>query len=264
MTWLYKASLNGVSRRVSCTLNSLPHQQEHTFCMKLGGERMEKFHHGETIQRCFQNVGNGVKPALRVVIRFIPSVFFDTSPRGLRLWREPPSAVAVRRSAVAASIMAMRARASVRDRGCLPARRAWAPGRLHRAGSFWPRTNRRCAAKGQLLDDAQGGPRVLLVTATRTSSTTRGADCRRAEEATCNHGEREGQARARASCCRARTGRAAVGSGRERAAFAAAGRGPAGRDAMNEQIKEVEKKRETRQKFGELHRNAIVWWWTLS
>ena len=74
MTWLYKASLNGVSRRVSCTLNSLPHQQEHTFCMKLGGERMEKFHHGET------NVGNGVKPALRVVIRFIPSVFFDTSP----------------------------------------------------------------------------------------------------------------------------------------------------------------------------------------
>jgi len=41
---------------------------------------MEKFHPSETIQRCFQNVKNGVKPALRATIRFIPSVLFNTSP----------------------------------------------------------------------------------------------------------------------------------------------------------------------------------------
>jgi hypothetical protein len=47
--------------------------------MKLRGERIEKFHHGETIERCFQDMGNCVKLALRSSIRFIhrAAVFFD-------------------------------------------------------------------------------------------------------------------------------------------------------------------------------------------
>jgi hypothetical protein len=48
-----KASLNGSFKSVSCTLNTAPHKQNSTFCMKLLGERRKKFHHGETFRHCF-------------------------------------------------------------------------------------------------------------------------------------------------------------------------------------------------------------------
>jgi hypothetical protein len=47
---------------VSCTLNTAPHQQNFTFCMKPLGERRKEFHHGETFGHSFTCVGNCVKP----------------------------------------------------------------------------------------------------------------------------------------------------------------------------------------------------------
>jgi hypothetical protein len=47
---------------VSCTLNTAPHQQNFTFCMKPLGERRKEFHHGETFGHSFTCVGNRVKP----------------------------------------------------------------------------------------------------------------------------------------------------------------------------------------------------------
>jgi hypothetical protein len=46
---------------VSCTLNTMPHHQNFTFCMKPLGERMKEFHHGETFWHSFTCVGNCVK-----------------------------------------------------------------------------------------------------------------------------------------------------------------------------------------------------------
>jgi hypothetical protein len=63
-TWS-KASLNGGFMSVSCTLNTAPHQQNFTFCMKPLGERSKEFHHGETFGHSFTCVENCVKPPLR-------------------------------------------------------------------------------------------------------------------------------------------------------------------------------------------------------
>jgi len=46
-------------------LNRTPYQQKEAFCMKLGKKRKKLFHPHKTFQRCFQNVGNGMKPTLR-------------------------------------------------------------------------------------------------------------------------------------------------------------------------------------------------------
>jgi hypothetical protein len=38
---------------VSCTLNTVTHQQNFTFCMKPLGERRKEFHYGETFWHSF-------------------------------------------------------------------------------------------------------------------------------------------------------------------------------------------------------------------
>ena len=112
---------------------------------------MEKFHHGETIQRYFQNVGNGVKPALRAVIRFIPSVFFDTSPR------TPPLTRAV-----------IRSRALLRSRSAglqsLPPPRP--RGRVHEGACI--RTRPRLPPSAASVSTGQAPPRGLLLALNQT------------------------------------------------------------------------------------------------